>query len=526
MYYILTASADTYITNKIISNNFRATDANVGMASTLDLFKLYDESTFVSGSDNSRVRVTGSVEELSRILVKFDYSPLSSLTGSSMNMNHSSFKARLELNEVVVGAPTPRNFSIVAYPLSRSFSEGVGKDTATFGDVDASNFVTASYSNSGGASLWNMSGSGKGGRMGTTGLDYFTYGTVGSSVIDFGATQYFEKGPGKISVDVTKVVSASLAGVITNHGFRVSFSGSDEFDEKTRFAKRFASRHVQNALLHPRILVTWDNSIDDAHKDVIFNSSASLFLKNTVGGTPQNFKSGSALSELVGQNCMMLRFVSASGETTEQSIYVTASQHTASTSSPNGHPGMKGVYSASFLLNRFDTAFFNTMQNNDEVELKEIWSSLDLTVGYYTGSVTVKKSSSGISSFSKRRIVVTPFGQNSEYKEDSTVNFRLFIEDLDAAAKMKAYKTPYQSDTMIFDKAYYRIREISSGRIVVPFDKKRGSTRLSVDGEGMFVEFDVNGLPIGYTYTVDLLVQDRGTERLIELPSISFKVIS
>ena len=91
---------------------------------------------------------------------------------------------------------------------------------------------------------------------------------------------------------------------------------------------------------------------------------------------------------------------------------------------------------------------------------------------------------------------------------------------------MKAYKTPYQSDTMVFDKAYYRIRDLTSGKIVVPFDKKRGSTRLSVDGEGMFVEFDVNGLPIGYAYTVDLLVQDRGTERLIELPSISFKVIS
>ncbi len=49
MFYILTASADTYITNKIINNNYRATDANVGMAATLDLFKLYDESTFTSG---------------------------------------------------------------------------------------------------------------------------------------------------------------------------------------------------------------------------------------------------------------------------------------------------------------------------------------------------------------------------------------------------------------------------------------------------------------------------------------------
>ena len=44
MYRILTASKDTYITNKIINNSFRATDANLGSAGTLDLFKLYDEN--------------------------------------------------------------------------------------------------------------------------------------------------------------------------------------------------------------------------------------------------------------------------------------------------------------------------------------------------------------------------------------------------------------------------------------------------------------------------------------------------
>ena len=63
MYLTLTASSDAYITNKILNNNFRVTDANTGHASTLDLFKLYAEST--SGSDDSPT-------ELSRILVKFD----------------------------------------------------------------------------------------------------------------------------------------------------------------------------------------------------------------------------------------------------------------------------------------------------------------------------------------------------------------------------------------------------------------------------------------------------------------------
>ena len=64
MYRILTASKDTYITNKIINNSFRATDANVGQAGTLDLFKLYAES--VTGSDTTPI-------ELSRILIKFLY---------------------------------------------------------------------------------------------------------------------------------------------------------------------------------------------------------------------------------------------------------------------------------------------------------------------------------------------------------------------------------------------------------------------------------------------------------------------
>ena len=44
MYLILTASSDTYITNKIIDNDYRAIDANVGRAGTIDIFKLYDES--------------------------------------------------------------------------------------------------------------------------------------------------------------------------------------------------------------------------------------------------------------------------------------------------------------------------------------------------------------------------------------------------------------------------------------------------------------------------------------------------
>ena len=58
MYKILTASSDNYITNKNISN-FRTTDANVGSAGTLDLFKLYNESTLTNSAATASISYTG-----------------------------------------------------------------------------------------------------------------------------------------------------------------------------------------------------------------------------------------------------------------------------------------------------------------------------------------------------------------------------------------------------------------------------------------------------------------------------------
>ena len=69
MYLVFTASKDTYITNKIMNSSYRATDGNLGRASTIDLFKLYDESV-ISGS-------TAPIE-LSRGLIYFELADVSS----------------------------------------------------------------------------------------------------------------------------------------------------------------------------------------------------------------------------------------------------------------------------------------------------------------------------------------------------------------------------------------------------------------------------------------------------------------
>lgn len=517
MFYILTASSDTYITNKILQNKFRATDANVGRAGTLDLFRLYDESIFTS---NGQV-VTSSVEELSRILVKFDYSDVVELTSSSLDLNSDTFKATLRLSEVNAGAPVPNNFNVVAYPLAVKFDEGVGRNVTGFSDVDAANFLTSSVS-SGTPTLWNISGSGKDGYLGDSSVDYFTSGTIAGSVVDFGSSKYFDDGTGDLVLDITTLFSASLSNDVENHGFRLSFSGSDETDEKTRFVKRFASRHSKNKLIVPRILLTWDDSIQDRHLDLQFNVSSSLFLKHFESGQPKNLVSGSSLTSLTGPNCLTLRFVSGSGTTNETTFTVNASQHTGSTDGQ----GMTGVYSGTFNLDEFNTSFFGKSPKYvDEIELKEIWSSNDKTVSFYSGSVKIRKTTKSISGFSNRNVIVSVVNSRNQYKEGSKAVFRLFAEDLNATAKEKPYKLPRKRKSIVFDTAHYRLIDIDTGTVIVPFDKETNSTRLSTDADGMYISFLTSGLPKGRAYTLEILVNDQGIERLIKLDDVSFTVV-
>ena len=168
MYRRLNAVKDTYITNKIVRDSFRATDANVGEAATLDLFKLYDENS-ISGEDDP--------VELTRILIKFDLNPLRALTGSTLDYTSDSFRCDLKLYDVFGGQTVPSNFKVIAAPLSQSFDEGVGRDVFKFQDIDAANFITASTS-AGSANIWFVSGANRQGLLGSDDIDIIGSGNL------------------------------------------------------------------------------------------------------------------------------------------------------------------------------------------------------------------------------------------------------------------------------------------------------------------------------------------------------------
>jgi hypothetical protein len=421
MYLNITASKDTYIQNKILSNRFRTSDANVGQAGTLDLFKLYGESSlptleavnqsevvtivlpdhdgdsenldglyFIvyddadikyyvwfdvdeSGNDPAVVGATGiqisvtttdedggaketiastltaaldllapfsatnkgsgeveltvdepgpvknassgtiadsnfsinvtqqgnkagtynldvdgdlvpeTAVELSRIFVDFDLSILNDM--STLDSTHSDFNATLYLYDILDGQMAPTNFNVEVFPMAQSFTEGIGRDTGAFSDLDICNFVTASYSAE--PILWNSAGADAKGVLGNPDLDVYCSASNDEGGFDqLYVSKNFVDGTEPFSFDVTTLVKKMLGETpdITPNGFRISFSELEEQDSKTYFLKRFASRHALNQYLRPRLCISWNDSFRDNSKNAIFDTDNTLLFQNSVRG--------------------------------------------------------------------------------------------------------------------------------------------------------------------------------------------------------------------------------------------------
>jgi hypothetical protein len=515
MYRILTASRDTYITNKIINNDIRAIDANVGQAGTLDLFKLYAES--VSGSDTTPT-------ELSRALVKFDLDPLRAITGSSLDISHSSFKCFLQLTDVYGGQTTPSNFRLLVAPLAKEFDEGVGRDIISFSDLDSSNFVTSSVlgegTSAGDVSTWTFEGANKEGLLGSSDLDIITSGNLsdGNGTVFLWKDQLFENGYEDLKVDVTKVISGVLAGQIPDHGFRVSYSGTMETDERTRFVKRFASRHATTVEHRPKIIVHYNDRQEDHHKKFYFQLTGSLFLNNFHRNEPSHMRDGRTGTEVKGNNCVVVELRSGSHDDgTFFTKSITGSQHKI------GKNFITGVYSATFAIGEFETGSLRTeIVNAASATFTTFWGSTDYKYGFHTGTVVVNSVERSSFDNAPDKLFLNVTNLKSNYKSFEKVRMRVFVENLGKEVVFK--KKPLESTSEIFTQMYYRVRDTFNGKIIIPFDTAYKGTLLSTDSDGMFFDFFMDSLPSGRVYSFDFLIKDFGTDRVFTNVGNKFRV--
>ena len=505
MYKILSASKDTYITNKIINNRFRATDANVGQAGTLDLFKLYNEST-LSG--------TSKPYELSRILLKFDLSSITDLhNNGKIDVSDPTFSAKLKLHDVYGGQTTPSNFRTIIFPLAKPFDEGRGFDIANFSDLGETNWLSASYSN-GSINSWTLAGAMKSGSLGSVGIDVIVSGAIpgqNGALTNLAPEQHFQDGTENLFVDVTSFVSASVKNLITNHGFLVAFSGSFEKDQKSYFVKRFASRNSANTSIRPKLIIKFDDSLQDNHADFLYDVTGSLYLSNIVRNQLSNVLSGAAATQIQGENCMLLKIQTGS----VFSQIMTASQAQLGTSR------LTGVYSSSFAISSFGT-LYDHVQSTGSIVFDEVWCSLDETVTYLSSSLVITKNRISSLDFNQTKYHVVALNLSDRYKTTEEARIRVFVE---ANNRPVAFvKSPIEKKSETFHKMYYRVRDFLTGEIVIPFDKIDNSTRLSSDSNGMYYDFSMSNLPKGRTFIFDYLIVVNGFDNVIQDSAAKFVV--
>lgn len=483
MYKIIKATKDTYITDRVI-NKQRRHQSNVGLAGSLDLFKLYGMS--ISGSSPNI--------ELSRLLIKFDLDPVRELlSNNKININHGSFFCKLKLFDVYGGQPTPNNFTVCVNPLSRSFDEGLGRDIVQYSDYDTANFLTGSVSDG----VWLLSGANLGGEA-TTNVDYITTVVINNVSSSLTKTQFFVTGEEDLEVDITNVVSATLIGAIPDQGFRISFSSSLETDMRTYFVKRFASRTAYNEDKHPVLLLGFDDSVQDDTTNLTLESSGTLFLYNYDRGVATNLISGS--SQLTGSNSLQLK-LSTEVSGGHQTFVFNASQHDV-----NGLAQV-GVYSANVFIPT-NSQLESKLQQSGSIRFTPVWGSNDGTKSFLTGSAVYAYPPTRGTVIEPRRYTVSVQGLKAEFSSSETRLVRINIFDATLSLFRKT-RVPIETPGLAVRDVFYAIRDVATSVIRVPFDVTKKSTRASSDSNGTFFKLDTSNLVPGRSYVIDVMINDQ-----------------
>lgn len=525
MFRILTSSKDTYITNKIIAGS-RSLNSNVGQAGTLDLFKLYTE-TYLSGSSNPI--------ELSRVLIKFDYTPLLALTSSILDPSGSTFSAYLYMKNIFGGQSVPSNYTLQLNPLAKDWDEGRGFDLVYFKDIDTANWITASSNPT--TTLWTVSGASASGSIGAT-CDYYTSGNIGFGSQSLTITQSFARGDEDLFMDISNLVSASIWGNLPNNGFRLTFWDSQETDQTTRFVKRFGGRNANNSVIRPQLYVKYNgNDVSDDFDLALFDVSNRFFVYNHPRGLYQNFSSGASV--ITGSNSLMLQLVASKSnyvsvtswsQTHSQSITFythSLSYYSASFTGSQlyfGRLPQTGAYYADVSLNTFSDSTLNSFVSASgyQQSFLMLWKSLDGTYLYTSGGyVNFNKFTGDASSFDQRNYVVNITNLEQFYTRTENTRLRVFIQDweFDFATK----RLPKPTISRVFKTMYWRLIDPYTKEIIIPFDTV--GTKLSSDAFGMFFDFWFSDLDPERVYEFEFKIEENGRTDFFFEQGFRFKVV-
>ena len=166
---------DNTIVNALKENlSSRGSLGNMGASDILEVFSIFGQAN------------TSSLEQ-ARILVQFPIDTISDDRDLAIIPASGSVTYKLKMSNTPHGQTTPENYTLVAHPLVRDWTEGDGLDMESYRDEEASN--------------WNSASSGT--AWYTAGSDYLSSSYANADVIPFQYSQAFSEGTENLEINIT-----------------------------------------------------------------------------------------------------------------------------------------------------------------------------------------------------------------------------------------------------------------------------------------------------------------------------------
>ena len=460
------ANSDTTITNAYKpSLASRGTGSNMGASDVLEIFSIYGQASATSSEE-------------SRVLVNF---PISNITEDRTNgyiPQSGSVKFYLKMYNAIHSSTTPSEFTLVAQPVSSSWTEGFGLDMDEYKDLGVSNWVSSSVGNG-----WNSQGG-----------DY----------LPSSSSQYFETGIENLEMDVTQQVEDWISNTITSNGFGLFLLPSEATSSISYYTKKFFSRTSEFLLWTPHIEARWNSQIEDDRGN-FYVSSSLLSSENINTIYLYNYKNGKAINiPSVGTGAIYVGVYEALGASA--SILPTGGGViSGSNLVVTGGWTSTGTYTASFGYTGSASIVY------------DVW--FKATDTFHTGAINVFNFDASNSATSPTYVLNINNGRQKYFSKEN-IRFRLFVREKDW--KPTIYTVASTAiEPKIIEKSYYSLFRIQDGFEVVSYGT--GSTQhtlLSFDVSGNYFDFDMSILEKGYMYGFKFAFDLQQNGQLEEQPYI------
>ena len=555
------ADADNTVVNAYDANlKTRGTGANMGEADILETFSIYG-------------RVTTSSQELSRILIKFPVTDISTdrTNGDIPASGNVSFYLRLY--NAANSKTVPRDYTLTVLTVSQSWQEGVGLDLENYKDLSVghvgSNWMSASQT-----TYWKDINN-----TVLAGGSYLTGGNVTGIVNTeiFTFTQAFSDGLEDLEVDITPLVEQWMAGTYSNYGVGIHLSATYEaYDSgsansvtsripgqlaldsddttqsviynpsgstKSYYTKRFFARGTEYFFKKPNIEARWNSSKADDRANFFFSSSLAPAAKNLNTIYLYNYIDGQ-LTDIpdLGDNKHI--YVSIySGSTggfykggdgddvppsdtpvsgTTGSAQVLSLDNASNVNSANqfvvtGGIVSTGIYSASFAFTGATNLF----------TVYDVWftgsngttSATDATTQYFTGSIkchTLRASNR----MTRPSYYMNITNLKDKYRANENARFNLYVRNKNWDPTVFTVADTNPPTTTIMSASYHIYRTLDAYDAIPYGTGSDLQTLMSYDVSGNYFDLDMSLLASGYEYGIKFSFYDNGLNSWVEQPDV------